>query len=124
MRLLLLTLEPDGQATGCNPVQVGSTPTGVSDFALVRIVVRPCAQYRARRECSSFLSRRPGVGWRPKDGLERDRPTSIRHHRRTPGDPKRAVASLTVENYVKTIALIAARDPSGTPSRPASWHRH
>jgi hypothetical protein len=24
-----LTLEPDGQATGCNPVQVGSTPTGV-----------------------------------------------------------------------------------------------
>ncbi len=23
------TLEPDGQATGCNPVQVGSTPTGV-----------------------------------------------------------------------------------------------
>ena len=29
-----LTLEPDGQATGCNPVQVGSTPTGV--FAIVR----------------------------------------------------------------------------------------
>ncbi len=26
-----MTLEPDGQATGCNPVQVGSTPTGVSD---------------------------------------------------------------------------------------------
>ena len=25
-----LTLEPDGKATGCNPVQVGSTPTGVS----------------------------------------------------------------------------------------------
>ena len=25
-----VTLEPDGQATGCNPVQVGSTPTGVS----------------------------------------------------------------------------------------------
>ncbi len=25
-----MTLEPDGQATGCNPVQVGSTPTGVS----------------------------------------------------------------------------------------------
>jgi hypothetical protein len=24
------TLEPDGQATGCNPVQVGSTPTCVS----------------------------------------------------------------------------------------------
>jgi hypothetical protein len=26
---LSMTLEPDGQATGCNPVQVGSTPTGV-----------------------------------------------------------------------------------------------
>jgi hypothetical protein len=25
------TLEPDGQATGCNPVEVGSTPTGVDD---------------------------------------------------------------------------------------------
>jgi hypothetical protein len=25
------TLEPDGEATGCNPVEVGSTPTGVSD---------------------------------------------------------------------------------------------
>ena len=25
------TLEPDGQATGCNPVEVGSTPTSVSD---------------------------------------------------------------------------------------------
>ena len=27
----ILTLEPDGTATGCNPVEVGSTPTGVSD---------------------------------------------------------------------------------------------
>ena len=26
-----MTLEPDGTATGCNPVEVGSTPTGVSD---------------------------------------------------------------------------------------------
>jgi hypothetical protein len=26
-------LEPDGAATGCNPVQVGSTPTGLSDTA-------------------------------------------------------------------------------------------
>ncbi len=25
-----MALEPDGQATGCNPVQVGSIPTGVS----------------------------------------------------------------------------------------------
>jgi hypothetical protein len=28
--VLFLTLEPDGQATGCNPVEVGSIPTGVS----------------------------------------------------------------------------------------------
>ena len=27
----MMTLEPDGTATGCNPVEVGSTPTGVSD---------------------------------------------------------------------------------------------
>ena len=26
-----MTLEPDGEATGCNPVEVGSIPTGVSD---------------------------------------------------------------------------------------------
>lgn len=26
-----MTLEPDGQAAGCNPAEVGSTPTGVSD---------------------------------------------------------------------------------------------
>ena len=25
-----MTLEPDGKATGCNPVEVGSTPIGVS----------------------------------------------------------------------------------------------
>ena len=27
----ILTLEPDGTATGCNPVEVGSTPTVVFD---------------------------------------------------------------------------------------------
>ncbi len=26
---MLMTLEPDGQGTGCNPVEVGSMPTGV-----------------------------------------------------------------------------------------------
>jgi hypothetical protein len=26
-----MTLEPDGTAIGCNPIEVGSTPTGVSD---------------------------------------------------------------------------------------------
>jgi hypothetical protein len=26
-----MTLEPDGTAIGCNPMQVGSIPTGVSD---------------------------------------------------------------------------------------------
>ena len=29
-RTLLTTLEPDGTAIGCNPIEVGSTPTGVS----------------------------------------------------------------------------------------------
>jgi hypothetical protein len=31
LRAGITTLEPDGAATGCNPVEVGSTPTGVSD---------------------------------------------------------------------------------------------
>jgi hypothetical protein len=31
-----MTLEPDGTATGCNPVQVGSTPTGVFLLFLMR----------------------------------------------------------------------------------------
>ena len=31
------TLEPDGTATGCNPVQVGSTPTGVSYESRTRL---------------------------------------------------------------------------------------
>jgi hypothetical protein len=29
---VFMTLEPDGQAAGCNPAEVGSTPTGVSLF--------------------------------------------------------------------------------------------
>lgn len=30
-----LTLEPEGEATGCNPVEVGSIPTGVfGEFGL------------------------------------------------------------------------------------------
>ncbi len=31
-----VTLEPDGTATGCNPVQVGSIPTGASWKAMIR----------------------------------------------------------------------------------------
>ena len=39
-----MTLEPDGKATGCNPVQVGSTPTGVSlQEARTVDTVRPAA---------------------------------------------------------------------------------
>ncbi len=30
-----MTLEPDGKATGSNPVQVGSIPTGVSSEAMM-----------------------------------------------------------------------------------------
>ena len=45
-----LTLEPDGQATGCNPVQVGSTPTGVSELNLA-----------ARSAPTETVPRRPGA---------------------------------------------------------------
>jgi DtxR family transcriptional regulator, Mn-dependent transcriptional regulator len=40
--------------------------------------------------------------------------TWIRRRSFRAGRPKHAVASLTVENYVKTIALIAARNPEGS----------
>ena len=32
------TLEPDGTATGCNPVEVGSTPTGVFNQQLKSVL--------------------------------------------------------------------------------------
>ena len=38
----ITTLEPDGQATGCNPVEVGSTPTGV--FFLIVLVRQDSTQ--------------------------------------------------------------------------------
>ena len=49
-----LTLEPDGEATGCNPVKVGSTPTGV--------FFRPAA-YFVRGSLSLFgnFSGKPGT---------------------------------------------------------------
>jgi hypothetical protein len=48
-----VTLEPDGQATGCNPVEVGSTPTGV--FAITR----------ARHSCRGRAWKERGVGVPP-----------------------------------------------------------
>ena len=33
----LTALEPDGTATGCNPIEVGSTPTGVSLSAGIHV---------------------------------------------------------------------------------------
>ena len=44
---LSLTLEPDGQATGCNPVQVGSTPTGVFEDRASWIGRRASGQRRS-----------------------------------------------------------------------------
>ena len=49
-----LALEPDGTATGCNPVQVGSTPTGVSLEAMIRPGQRrtvPCPHVRQLAPC-------------------------------------------------------------------------
>src|SRR4051812_11874880 len=45
--ITIATLEPDGQATGCNPVQVGSTPTGVS-----RGGPRAAVQVSGKRLCA------------------------------------------------------------------------
>ncbi len=47
--------------------------------------------------------------------LDRAVAEPVRSHRLIREKRDRAVPSLTVENYVKTIALIAARDPTGSP---------
>jgi hypothetical protein len=52
------TLEPDGQATGCKPVQVGSIPTGVSVKPAWACEQRPATSERARR--AWLLPRRCG----------------------------------------------------------------
>ena len=41
LREQYVTLEPDGKATGCNPVQVGSIPTGVSEESDCRLRLHP-----------------------------------------------------------------------------------
>ena len=38
-----MTLEPDGAATGCNPVEVGSTPTGVS--RIMAVIPASCSSF-------------------------------------------------------------------------------
>jgi hypothetical protein len=59
-----LTLEPDGQATGCNPVQVGSTPTGVSDLAQIDCDGGICSPTTQTVRIPPSLARRSGVGWK------------------------------------------------------------
>jgi hypothetical protein len=63
----LLTLEPDGQATGCNPVLVGSTPTGVSDFA--RIDRYDCIRSPTTQadRIPPSPARRSAVGWKTEE---------------------------------------------------------
>ena len=56
--LLNTTLEPEGQATGCNPVEVGSTPTGVS---LKQGPLMLCVQRRAQ-DPLGFLAHVPCMG--------------------------------------------------------------
>ena len=50
-----MTLEPDGQATGCNPVEVGSTPTGLF---VRRMEPASCEAASLRRELVSYLAAR------------------------------------------------------------------
>ena len=54
-----MTLEPDGAATGCNPVQVGSTPTGVFFEGTIRPSQRrtvPCPHVRRLADAHLALS--------------------------------------------------------------------
>ena len=53
-----MTLEPDGQATGCNPVEVGSTPTSVSCMR-IRILILNFA----REHMASSGQRRTGLAF-------------------------------------------------------------
>src|SRR2546422_5279556 len=48
------TLEPDGQATGCNPVEVGSIPTGVSCRATAPKGLIPRGGLRSMPPCNDF----------------------------------------------------------------------
>lgn len=48
----ITTLEPDGQATGCNPVEVGSIPTGVSIDPKPQIA----SDLRESLGCQSFFT--------------------------------------------------------------------
>jgi hypothetical protein len=56
-----LTLEPDGTATGCNPVQVGSTPTGVFDLTGVPRTPYSIFALWLRHVHSSVMARLPRV---------------------------------------------------------------
>src|SRR4051812_8717736 len=91
-----MTLEPDGQATGCKPVEVGSTPTSVSymRFDLMRNFVS--------KHMTSSGQRRTGLvfdDWR----------RAFRAWNRNRGDVIRVVAHL-VEQQDITL-LVAGSTP-------------
>src|SRR5262249_54128606 len=110
-----------GKATGCNPVQVGSTPTGVfmstiskkrSNGRCAPSVVIMCLflcvwsrgiSAEAALACS-FRCTAHSLMIKHIQALKSCRARLPIHD----------LPSLTVEHYVKTIALIAARDPSGS----------
>jgi hypothetical protein len=52
-----VTLEPDGQATGCNPVEAGSTPASVSDQPFADLAGKQVASDSCHRAGRIFLSR-------------------------------------------------------------------
>ena len=89
-----LTLEPDGKATGCNPVQVGSTPTGVSSEAMMH----------------------PGH-LRPATGVEDSRQSG---HWATPEEPLPPPRAST-EVAVKIGGLAMARGGRCRPRTVATW---
>ncbi len=88
-----VTLEPDGQATGCNPVQVGSTPTGV-----FRLLARPNRPRSNRRPGSSSF---PQIGlWLRMTDLKRfaddSRNGRWRHQPEASARISRQIPSLTL----------------------------
>ncbi len=69
-----LTLEPDGQATGCNPVEVGSIPTGVSEPNCRSGVHQPVTLENVSRH--TFVGLYGFWLWRLPSASERNRPTA------------------------------------------------
>src|SRR3989442_951615 len=88
-----MTLEPDGEATGCNPVEVGSTPTGGS-FCPWGVPDQHATLRRLKIRFDSWQGYSPLAGWHFFDASTRaaisfPRAPAIQPHARDPQHEQR-----------------------------------